>query len=293
MSDGRRSLAGRAAAALGAYAADARARRNRLVDAGAPALAERLYRLSDRVAYTPFRGEVNEVPPAVEVEGVTLDVAADLAAYTGLPRAEVESLLARRNALSFRSEWWATPEPLRRDQWFYLSSKTYLFANAVHFPDASFVDRFVAPYVPPGGRVLDFGGGAGGLTLTLAARGLEASYTDLNALQRDFVRFRVHRLGLGERVRLLDWWDELPAAAFDAIVAVDVLEHLEDGRETVASLLAALSPTGVLVEDSPFEATAANPMHHEDFGLREQLAAGGLGLVLAGEAGINVWRRGG
>jgi 2-polyprenyl-3-methyl-5-hydroxy-6-metoxy-1,4-benzoquinol methylase len=276
---------------VGNYGADLRARRSRAVDSAAPALAERLYALSDRVAFVPFRGEQNEVPVPVDVDGVRLDVVDDLAAYTGLEPVDVRSALERRDALSFRSEWWATPAALREDHWFYLSSKTYLFGNAVHFPDAAFVDRFVTSHVPAGGRVLDFGGGAGGLTLALAARGFVPAYSDLNALQRDFLRFRVHRHGLADRVEVLDWWADLPADGFDTVVAVDVLEHLPNARPTVARLLDAVRPGGSLVERSPFQTSASNPMHHGDFGLQELLAARGFELVDGAEDGTNVWTR--
>jgi len=267
------------------------AQSHRILDTGAAKLAERLYELSDRVAYLPFRQEVHDLPAPVALTGRRADIVVDLAEYTQLPEEEVRAALQRRRAISFRSEWCATPAQLRRDHWFYLSSKSYLFANAVHFPDASFAERFVLPFVPRGGTVLDFGGGAGGLTLMLAAQGLNSWYADVNSLQRDFIRFRVRKHDLEREVKVLDWWDELPAALLDGIVAVDVLEHLPDARTEVERLLAALRPTGVLIENSPFTVNAANPMHHEDFGLRALLADRSFELALAAEDGTCVWRR--
>jgi 2-polyprenyl-3-methyl-5-hydroxy-6-metoxy-1,4-benzoquinol methylase len=267
-----------------------RSTRDRALDAGAPKFAEGFYRLSDRIAYVPFRNEVIDLPEPVNFDSHNIDIVTDLAHYTGLSEERVREVLHRRQALSFRSEWWSTPRLLRQDHWFYLSSKSYLFANAVHFPDTTFVDRFVVPFVPRGGSVLDFGGGAGGLTLMLATRGLRAWYSDVNALQRDFVRYRVHRHGLQTQITVIDWWDELPLHHFDAIVAVDVLEHLADAFTAVERLLGGLRPDGVLVENSPFVTTAANPMHHRDFGLRALLAERGFELVLSGEEGTCVWR---
>jgi 2-polyprenyl-3-methyl-5-hydroxy-6-metoxy-1,4-benzoquinol methylase len=234
---------------------------------------------------------VADLPAPLPLDGRHVDIVADLAEYTRLPEEDVRAALQQRRALSFRSEWWATPARLRNDHWFYLSSKSYLFANAVHFPDTSFAERFVLPFVPSGGTVLDFGGGAGGLTLMLATQGLQPWYADVNALQRDFVRFRLRKHELEQRVTVLDWWEELPEARLDGVVAVDVLEHLPDARAEVERLLASLGRNGVLVENSPFTANAANPMHHEDFGLGAFLVERGFVLALEGEDGTCVWRR--
>jgi methyltransferase family protein len=262
-----------------------------MVDASAPRLAEHLYAFADRVAFVPFSREFNEVPAPLRLNGLVFDVVADLSSFTGLPEATVRHALARRKALSFRSEWWATPARLRSDQWFYLSSKAYLFGNAVHFAGTSFVDELVMPFVPRSGHVLDFGGGAGGLTLTLAARGFKVTFAEINALQRDFMRFRLHRHGLRDRVDVLDWWDELPTSHFDAVVAVDVLEHLDAGRATVERLLSSLKATASFIEDSPFVSNAPNPMHHEDFGLVDLLKQKSFAQVHGGETGTRVWRR--
>jgi 2-polyprenyl-3-methyl-5-hydroxy-6-metoxy-1,4-benzoquinol methylase len=270
----------------------ARRRRDLLIDRYAPAAAERLYGAADRIAFLPFRTEASNLPETVRVEGRTINTVDDLVAFTGLERDVVESVLRRRRDISFRSEWLATPPRLRDDRWFYLSSRSYLFANAVHFPDESFVDAYVAPYVPDGGAVLDFGGGTGELSLRCASRGLRATYVELNALQRDFVRFRVARHSLGDRIAVLDPWDAVPTGAFDAVVAVDVIEHLGDAAAVLEdTLLPAMAPGGVLVEDSPFVVTTANPMHHEDFGFEAFLTERGLAAVTDGAMGVRVWRR--
>src|SRR5438046_7318609 len=93
--------------------------RDRMVDSGAATLAERFYRLSDRLAHLPFRREILDVPQPLVSDGMSIDIVADLAAYTQLPEGEVRDALQRRKALSFRSEWWATPPELRSDHWFY------------------------------------------------------------------------------------------------------------------------------------------------------------------------------
>jgi hypothetical protein len=81
------------------------------------------------------------------------------------------------------------------------------------------------------GQVLDFGGGIG--THALAAAALPAVervwFVDLNPQNRDFVSWRAERLGLASRLSCHRDLDdpELPGR-FDAIVCLDVLEHLAD-----------------------------------------------------------------
>jgi 2-polyprenyl-3-methyl-5-hydroxy-6-metoxy-1,4-benzoquinol methylase len=257
-----------------------------------PALAERMFRGAVRLARLPWRDETANLPEPLSVRGVTIDVVSDLVAYTDLARADVERELTSRAETSFRTEWYATPPELRRDHWFYLSSKGYLFGNAIHFADRSFPDRFVTPYVPEDGSVLDFGAGTGNLALLMASGGIRVHATELSALQRDFMRFRVARYGLERLLTVCDWWDELPSRRFDVIVAVDVLEHLPDcQRELEERLLPTLAPKGVLVENSPFVVNTSNPMHHEDFGLEPFLRDWGFELVMDGGENTRVWRR--
>jgi SAM-dependent methyltransferase len=244
--------------------------------------APHLYRQADRLSARPFRHERMARP-----SGPVLD---DLAAYTGLPTTVVEDLVLRREPVDFRAEWHATPPALRDDHWFYLSSKTYLFGNAIHFPDDTEIDA-VAELLVGQETVLEFGAGSGNLALGLAERGLTVVADEVSALQRDFIRFRVTRHGLDERLSVLDPWTAPAAASVDAITAFDVLEHLPDGHATLQDrLLPALRPGGVLIENSPFVRNMANPMHHQDWGMDAYLRDRGLALEHTGADGTRVWR---
>jgi SAM-dependent methyltransferase len=265
--------------------------RDRLLDR-APEAAAHLYRGADTLANLPFRRERLDPPPPLQLSGRTIDVVADLAEFTALPRETVERELATRAGTSFRAEWHATPGSLRHDHWYYLSAKGYLFANAIHFADTAFADEYVRRHVPEGGRVLDFGAGTGNLALLLAASGVEVWASELNALQRDFIRFRVAKHGFDDRVTVAEPWADLPRKTFDAVVAVDVLEHLPDcGSVLERQILPALANNGVLVENSPFVVNAANPMHHEDFGFERFMAEAGFAVAANGAEGTRVWRR--
>lgn len=246
-------------------------------DTAAVAVGRSLAEGGRRLLLVPYRNERVDLPPPLVVGDHCFDVVEDLIDFTGLPTDVVHTLLARR-VENFRTEWLQLPPELRFDHWFYLSSRTYLFANAVHFHDAStLIDDLVA-LLPPGANVLDFGGGTGNLALVLAARGFHVGYHELSAVEKDFTRFRVQRHGLEEQVEILDSWSDLPHGSYDAICAFDVFEHLPDLPRAVEQLVRSLTAGGLLVDTPSFSVGIANPMHHEDPGLESLLGEHGLTL---------------
>lgn len=247
-------------------------------DAAAVAIGASLSDRARRLLLAPYRRESVASPAPLVAGGHCFDVVEDLVEFTSLSRNEVHELIARRIE-NFRTEWLQWPASLRADGWFYLSSRTYLFANAIHFHDAPALVDDVAAALPPGGQILDLGGGTANLTLALAARGFDVDYHELSALQKEFARYRVEKHGLDARVRILDSWAELPAERYDGVCAVDVLEHLPDLATVVGRIAAALVTGGVLIDASSFGAGLANPMHHEDPGLDGLLASEGLVLT--------------
>jgi len=205
----------------------------------------------------PFRSERIEVP-AANADGV--DIVEDLVGYTGLAHDDVVALVRRQHE-NFRTEWHAFPSRVRKDAWFYLASRTYLFGNAEH--DGEGIAEVLNTLLPPPREILDFGGGTGNLALALASKGHRVDYVERSALQKDFVRFRIEKYGFGGRVRVVDQWDPLRPDAYDLVCAMDVFEHLDALRETLASILSAIRREGMLAENAPFVRNIQNPMHHE------------------------------
>ncbi len=253
------------------------------------ALGTILGKAGAQVLLSMHRRERVAMPPPAQVDGHTFDVVADLVDFTALPETIVVAML-RRRLESHRVEWHLFPRRARSEHWFYRASRAYLFANAIH--DSRELAAELALLVPPGGRVLDFGGGTGNLTLCLAARAIDVDYLELSALQKEFVRYRVHKHGLSERVTVLDDWIPLRSAHYDLLCAFDVLEHLPNLDEELAGrLLPSLKADAVIAELSPFVTNLSNPMHFEDaYDLRRMLAEAGFQLESSSED-RRIWRR--
>jgi 2-polyprenyl-3-methyl-5-hydroxy-6-metoxy-1,4-benzoquinol methylase len=261
-------------------------------DALATRMGGGLAQLGRTLLLSPHRGEDVRLPAAWSVGAHTFDVLADAVEYTQLPRATVEDLLRRRPE-SFRSEWHTLPNETRTDHWYYLASRTYLFANAVHLHEDRGTWEWIDQVIPGSGRVLEFGGGTGNLSLALAASGRQVAYLEVSALQKDFVRFRVGRHGLDRQVDVLDWWRQPEHGGFDAVIALDVFEHLDDlPRRLRADILPALRAGGLLVEASPFVRNLSNPMHHTDATALETTLADAGFRIVARDGLLRAWRRG-
>jgi SAM-dependent methyltransferase len=185
-------------------------------------------------------------PEPKYVKDLQFSIQQDLQDFTGLPEATVVELLQRPKTMSFTDEWLSTPDPLRHDQWFYLSSKFYLFANSIHrhAPGCGILDPDTfRSLVPTHSHVLDYAGGTGNCALSMASLGYVAHYRELSALQASFVRFRTFKHKLPVVVH--DWWAPLPDDFF-AFICFDSIGHVVDQKRELLRMIRALQSGGRL-----------------------------------------------
>jgi SAM-dependent methyltransferase len=100
-----------------------------------------------------------------------------------------------------------------------------------------------------GGSALDFGAGLGPMLPWLVARYRHVTACDLDT---EITSFMLERLGLTD-VETVHGPGEGSLAPFDAVVALDVLEHVSDLSGVYEELEAVTKPTGVWVISGPTE----------------------------------------
>ena len=76
-----------------------------------------------------------------------------------------------------------------------------LVKNAYHRLELDTTLHFLDKYLPPGGLLLDAGGGPGRYTLELAKRGYDVVLLDATQANLDFAKRQVKRRGLKTRVK--------------------------------------------------------------------------------------------
>jgi 2-polyprenyl-6-hydroxyphenyl methylase/3-demethylubiquinone-9 3-methyltransferase len=119
-----------------------------------------------------------------------------------------------------------------------------------------FVLPELARRVPRRARILDAGCGNGALVRELAARGYESSGLDISEsccrIAREQCPARIEAASVYDDVR------QLFGIAFDAVTALEVVEHLYDPPAFARRMHDALSPTGILVLSAPYHGYLKN-----------------------------------
>lgn len=100
--------------------------------------------------------------------------------------------------------------------------------------------------IPPGGRVLDAGGGTGRVAAQLRALAGEVVLLDRSLPMLRQARTKGLDPLAGDVTRL-----PFPDAAFDRVVVVDALHHFADPQAAIGELLRVLRPGGRLVIEEP------------------------------------------
>jgi SAM-dependent methyltransferase len=98
-------------------------------------------------------------------------------------------------------------------------------------------------------RILDYGCGAGYFSIALARRGVRVDAFDIDPVKTDFLKFRVQENGLDALVHV-----GAQSGFYDAILALNVLDHLEHPQNVIKHLSSWLNPKGKLYVVSEFPA---------------------------------------
>jgi SAM-dependent methyltransferase len=116
----------------------------------------------------------------------------------------------------------------------------------------SSLNELIRAWVPAGRRVLDLGCGAGGLTAELLRQGCDVTSQDVSEAMVAMCRSYLDSQNLPSGgVRQGGASDLVDEGAFDTVVALDVIEHIEDDHAALLNMRRALKSTGELVLSVP------------------------------------------
>jgi len=139
---------------------------------------------------------------------------------------------------------------------FYQDTDAFLYELVVHNRNAEkiLMRHWIADFLERMSRsaldVLAFGDGLGIDSLFLSQRGQRVSYFEVAEKSRGFARAVFD--GAGVSMPMLTDLDAIPAESYDAVLCLDVLEHVPDPPGLVAALARILRPGGVLIVSAPF-----------------------------------------
>jgi len=124
---------------------------------------------------------------------------------------------------------------------------------------AASLNRLVASMLEPG-RTLDVGCGTGGLTAILLRQGHDVVAQDASPAIVELCRRYLERNGLQARAVRTGLIEDIdPDERYDSIVALDVIEHIEDDVAAVAAMRDVLAPGGRLVLSVPAMSSLYGP----------------------------------
>jgi len=137
---------------------------------------------------------------------------------------------------------------------YYARTERYLYELAILETKRSRVKRFIktANLLSFIGvrKVLDYGGGIGGLVIFLRQRGFECDYLDVPGHTFNFALFRFKQNGISPRT--FDATRDVEPGNYDAVCAMDCFEHLFDLESALKKISRLLRDGGYLIQSSAF-----------------------------------------
>ncbi len=188
----------------------------------------------------------------------------ELTEYTGFTTMQIEHHCAER--LKKASDEWCRI-PRKNDlsvQSFYNEYFDYIFEeisldNLYRRLDSCLeIIKWLKPTAVP--HVLDYGSGIGNIALFYHAQGFHVTLADVSTPMLDFCKWRFAQRGWPAAFIDLKK-QKLPIEAFDAIISIDVFEHLYAPWKHLQRLSTAAKSTGMLFIEGHFGRDDDRPMH--------------------------------
>ncbi len=165
-----------------------------------------------------------------------------------------------RNPGSLVAQSWNLADPQTPDEItrYYLETDSYIYDLAADHCRARrrpVWDAIIARLDRrgPAQNVLMYGDGIGADSIALARRGHRVTYFDLPGKTARFARFQFEKEGLQDQITVLDKETEIPSSEFDAVVCIEVFEHLPDPLSTMECIYRVLKNGGIGLVTESFE----------------------------------------
>lgn len=110
-------------------------------------------------------------------------------------------------------------------------------------------------------KVLDFGGGIGGLCIYLNNCGLSCDYLDIPGKTYDFAKRRFNRRKI--ELKLISAFENTMSSSYDAVIAYDVFEHIFDLANAIKKVNRCLITGGYLIDISTFSGGGLHLLKNE------------------------------
>jgi glycosyltransferase involved in cell wall biosynthesis len=187
-----------------------------------------------------------------------------LSEFLQKPKEEILQMLTMGQNL-IKQEW-LEKNPKTYDEIikFYQNTVNYLFDLTMWHVDTKYkeVEDEVIHYCTQNrGKILDFGAGIGDLTIKLCKLGLDVTYLEIPSITMEYAKFQFKKHNVSPKIIESDGSPFILKENYDAIICLDVLEHLKDPIIYLEELAKHLNPNGLMFIEAAFTQDPQHPMH--------------------------------
>lgn len=213
-----------------------------------------------------------------KIDKETID---NLMEYFNLDKKEVRWLLKSGNRLN--NDFWyiLNPKTEKEIEEFYKKTPFYVFELV--FYHAKKTQRMLRSEIIKltKGKVLDYGGGIGDLSIDLSKKGFSIDYADIYGNTFEFAKWLFQKKGCN--IKMIDLNKEKLLQKYNTIICIDVIEHIVSPKIVLENLVAHLENNGrLIITNLNAPVLKEHPMHIKmKFNSEEYLNS--LGLFKAKE----------
>jgi len=168
----------------------------------------------------------------------------DLEKYFKLNRRQIISLLKKGGELD--ASYWLCAKPEKSEVENFYSESPFCVFNHIFWHGLKYQKKLRQRIVKLArGKVLDYGGGTGYLSLKLVQEGFEVEYADIGGRTFEYAKWLFGQRG--RAVKMIDVVKENLSADYGTIVCIDVIEHVKDPKKVLKDFSERLGTGGRLI----------------------------------------------